>query len=1004
MGVRSYSEWNSYFLDIFFYKSTPGSFIRFNVSKEWLDTVPARDGMGGYLNFLSALREESQRKTVYDLLHEMLKQQRKSPMEPPQYVAALVFLCLPWTWTLGSSRAHNYWDRLKTMSTEYGIQCGRLLEQNYRFRGLLNTNNGDLLSLLQQWSTNCTAVKGKGEFVYCHLYNDPEDKVSLLRSQVWPTETDLDWMPEVLFCHTDQSKELDETRLGDFCRRQVNIQYAWTSFKNLFLSDDPLAQKVQKDALSQIYESYEDWVNEGRPVEKLTNETLRRISEDESEKRTITTLPHLWLRLKKNGPAWEKTLFLNSAEFPSAKEESDPIIDIKINGQGHGCQLTRLKSGHFLVKGQDALWNELALVEPQQELSSKHLSCGDFLYSPRKCYVMFQSSTGTFIQQDFATQGSDFFALYATVNRKRFLRWCADNDVKTGTPVGIGDGWFLHHVHGLDENQYAQFPNGLDNIGQSGLSTRLTGGIKARMGASFRRRYLRDFLPDIEAYLPQKYTVTIQNEYGEPYESDKVLREIQGDSEGGQSEENASVSHDDPNRYLVRTFSLSIPPDFTGSELWIQFRVGGEKYGRAQRIKLAPADDLGKICHAHAWDLFGDVTACGENVSYWPDTKEAEASSENERFTPLHQPDEENHDAYWRFISQLRQAQGNNGIPGKEFWAIVCSNFRSVAGWRQQIQWLSDLGILDIKTNEFGMWSRFYLNPPAFCLLPSLNGKGELQAILSGAFSLHNLEHLGQYFNITCNAQHHETGVPLPLLPPRILVTAGSDIGIEFLKEIATECKLSWGGIPAIGFARLSVPLDEWLNSKHKFFRDGNPDDKDVSGWYDMLSYRMQSRNTDGMLANPLSTCSQLFTKCLCTHPCPNIPQFEVSDLVNQEQNYSVYIKGIPWGRWVSYWLEGLFAHLRFKIAYHESTGTMLFPEALTPPRVLARSLTLCTGNISRRQTAPEPYDQLSPNNQETSYGLSIRPYQGACLCFDGVPRLIAECVAEKLHAKLKDF
>lgn len=1001
MATHSYADWNQYFLNLFFYQSTPGSLIRFNVSKEWLDSVPARDGMGGYLDFLEAIREACQRRPLYDWLCDMLGQQRRNPTSEPQYVAYLVFLCLPWTWPFEEKQtARNYWDRLKTMAKTYDIQCGRLVESNYHFRTLLNEDD-DLLALLRTWTNNSSKVKG--EFIYCHLYADSDDKVSLLRSQVWPTDDDLAWMPELLFCHTDQSKELDEEKLGQFCRQENQIQYAWTSFRNVFLSEEPLAKKVQKDALGQIYESYEDWVNHGRPVEKIQGETLRRVRDsDGGEKRAVNLLPHIWLRLKRNGTCWEKSLFLNTSGFPAEREEIVPICHIEINGRSHECALTRLQSGHYLIKNQDEVWNALAGVAFQDDLPSKHIRCGDFMFSPRKCYVMFQSAPGRFVQQDFATQGRDFYALYAVAHRKLFLRWCEDNNVKVDPHVGIGEGWFLQHVHGLDEEQCKLFPNGLDNEGQSGLFTRLQGGIQARMGASFRRRYLRDFLPNIEAYLPSTYSVQIQDEYGNRFDSATVLREIHGDEDDDAETDEMSVYATARDRYRMRTFSISLPSDFAGSELSFQFRVEGQNYGRIQRVKMAPAEASNiQIRGTHGWDHFGEVVKSSESESYWPDTEAIDASSMETMLPqvqpPVQSPDGSRYDAYWKFIDQLRQTQGDNGMPGKEFWAIVCANFRFVAAWRQQVQWLSDLGVLDIKTNEFGMWSRFYLNSPSLCLLPTKNGQGEWQAILSGAFTPAHLEKLGHFFNVETTEQWHETGKTLPLLPPRVVVTMTPGIGIEMLKEIAAESGLDWGGIPAFGFTRLSVTLEEWLDSKKRYIRDGNPSDDAVTSWYDMLGYRMLCRNADGKLANPLGTCPELFNTCLCTRPCPNIPQFAVSDLVNKGENHSVYIKDIPWGRWVSYLLEGRFSNLRFKIAYHPQTGTILFPEELPPPRVLARALTLCAGRIARKATSPWPYDQCA------AYGLSIKAYDGSCLCFDGVPRDIAKGVAEKLHCELKD-
>ena len=135
--MKTYSEWNAYLLQKFFYESRDGDVITLRVSQEWFDRVAAMDGMGGYYDFLESMAQPcdfmvcGDRTDVSANMMAMLDRQRRCPGTEPMYVAYLALLCLPWTRTEGWGNYYAYLPQpLNGQRINYSDQAARGSEIN----------------------------------------------------------------------------------------------------------------------------------------------------------------------------------------------------------------------------------------------------------------------------------------------------------------------------------------------------------------------------------------------------------------------------------------------------------------------------------------------------------------------------------------------------------------------------------------------------------------------------------------------------------------------------------------------------------------------------------------------------------------------------------------------------------------------------------------------------------------------------------------------------------
>lgn len=1019
MASQDYDEWNQYLIKKFFIESNPGSCIRLNVYPEWFNRVPVLDGMGGLLDFLSAMSTICEGTDLYDLLEKCLYRQQHYPHLMPLHVGLMAYLCLPWTinktnywiqsseWMRGRSK-YNYWDALNQLCTENKVSAQRLLSTNNRFRYLLDDANprNNLLYWLYQWSKINEEIPGI--FCYCHVYEDKDDKVSMLRSQVVPTEIDLEWMPERLFRFTDQSKELTSEEMSSFCSQAGNMRYTLSSYKKLFFTSDSLGKLLKNDVCDQLYEGYLDWVSEGRVLE--SNITDSELSSD-GLSRMHSHSPRLLLRLKKVDEIWEKSLFVEN--FPLSEGAIDRNWKIHVDEISWNGQLKRLKSGDFLLKCEDDIWDAIASSGYNtSDVLSSSFKVGDFTFCQSLCYVLIERKNSVLVQVKDIPENSLFWILYSTEYANRVKRWIDDANIDCDPAIAVDEKWLLQYIKIDNPEQVSFMPNGFDNNVARSVLCRLTGGIKERCATSFRRRYIRDFLPNIEAYLPSSYSFRCVQDNGDEFDNSlDIIRELDEDDQDDVQLHSVWINdlsgidlQAANNNFIVRSFSVHIPDGYEGSTIKVQFYVKNRCYGRELKIAFSPknTNDSSLSNDNHIMDKFGEIRKSDSLVSYWPDSIEEIDFSQFQPTTfSSREIEDDVCEKYWSFIRHLSAVQGENGIPGKEFWELVCYHFESTPMWKRRILLLSYLGVIDIVSNEIGLWTRFFLNKPALCLLPVSDSSGKVQAVLTGAFlpeTISQLKALSEEddgIQVSVLSQENENQEHMEMLPPRVLIRANT---IRQLRGIANQLDLQWAGIASKGFAELSGSVEEWYDTAQQFKRDGLPKNSNVEGWYVFLSYRTETRNSTRVLTNPMDQCPALFTKCMCKYPANFISNFSVFDLVDKQDNSSIYVKDRSWGRWVSYILpEG---YPKFKIAYIESTGSIILPKELTLPKILARSLTLCSGKIPVSSSRPFPYDLMQGNMSQ--YGLSISPYAGGCTVFNEIPKDIADLVAYKLHAEIK--
>ena len=315
----------------------------------------------------------------------------------------------------------------------------------------------------------------------------------------------------------------------------------------------------------------------------------------------------------------------------------------------------------------------------------------------------------------------------------------------------------------------------------------------------------------------------------------------------------------------------------------------------------------------------------------------------------------------------------------------------------QETRWLACLSHIDIKADAYGRWSHVIPLPRQLMLSPWKFGN-KLQAQLSGCGTkreLHDLIEAAQ----TLGIEIHACEVGCAIAPPRIVLRHDEIVAFELVAEAAN---IEWvGGCAPLSIAQWSESLDNWCEKGPIFWHHHEPPYHESE--YTPYEYNIKPTSENVGYAAPY----RLFTiadRYATGHRCHVLVRRSAA-MENENRTKYAFINDPSWAMWKT--------HLTIAdeddappydsattIPYFPETSSIIVPRALSFPYLLGRALCLSSGFAPKRIHNVPAYRRVELKIMPSE----AKPYCGDCWEFRGVPRAIAEQVAAKLSAKLKDL
>ena len=790
--MPSYKEWNELLLESFFYHSQKDSVIRLDVSPAWFASLPP-----GY-NRDDLVKEVCSRSEFQDMLRNALE----SRENPPDYLPLLAFFCIPWGEMDEDDDGsyYNYLEQNITEKTEYCMKIKNFTQVGGRFANYIP----ELFYKLKRWADNDINVKGT--FCFARLHRNTDNRCTFFRSQILLRPRDERIYLRRVFKALPVRCYRGEDDLLSCLRNPINANRLPAGIINLWDIEDneekeaqSMREMLQKDAANVIYSVYEDWVNEGRPE-----------PEDDRVVYTYTKKPLLLLGLMCRNGQWQKSLL--------TKDDCNDN-GISIDGNNFtlqkGAYISNLDSNNM-----ETVWNNLA---------KGRCDAGPSLqFNKSNCYVMAYEYP-YIIQSNNIAPNEDFYLLYSSDDvQNRFSIYLARQTFGLGE--GLSLAFFGHENRRIIEN----------DVGHQQI--RLVGGEKTQYRCGLKE-YLEDFLPTIEAYLPD-------NNWNWEATKGILLEQI--------DENNNLHNTTIQGGYRWRRFAIIVNVDKAPDLCTIKFTIDNNSEIVAFYIRTEPTPIVRNSCRM---DKYGELE---NNIqrNYWPDVPNDNEACNIGLETIQAMEDWDKSDANlddfkWDFYRVLRDDNGNNGIRADKlykkfiyYYTKDASPWKPPREYRNELLLLSYLSVLDIKTNDQGQWSRFFPLPPTIYPLP--DGKN---FILTGCYYKSDLEQLRDNIRQSENdckimIRHHNPGlnIKLKLLPPLVKLTGAK----EKLMAMANQLNIEWVKTPpAIGFVQFATSVQEWFD----MIKNGNQlfDRMPLDGiyWYSPLLFSVEKMNNPLDQQNP---------------------------------------------------------------------------------------------------------------------------------------------------------
>ena len=750
---------------------------------------------------------------------------------------------------------------------------------------------------------------------------------------------------------------------------------------------------VLTDAVERLFDTWDGTVEDVGG--KNENTGIRDLPENVNLKKKMLLMP---MKLGLQGGSLKKRVFVeaNPNEEIGGRFQNITVCNQKVAL----CPLNQrfeLLSPENSKEDIDKIWNELAANSYEDDI---------FSFQNDAYYILMRQGLSLMLQQDNLIEDKPFTILCKACEKGKVKNWSQEHKVAIGDYKDICNQWgIIPVVKGCTLLQW-QYLSGMSSAKTKKVSdVKLTYGIKA---SSQEREYLPDFLPDIEAYLPGDFSI---ESHVEPInnEDDAVRIEQLEDVENC-----GSISSDD---YCWRTFRVYLNSPGVQS-IKVSFKVGNSEIGsKVIKVFQANSDDSSFLPKEaqYALDKYGELSI--ENVNDVHCCESKYSKSEMHSYGDVIEDNDLNHwGQYWKFLDSFKNVRnGRRGVSGRDFWHLWGHYFYGQPQWRNRIDQLFGLGVLDIHSCDDGLWASFQHRPADLCLLPNIKNE-KYQILLSGGFSRDNVEQF-----ISC-AKDESVDIEVArqrfslegcndspfVIPPRVIAYCHEISQAERMaKKIGIECV----GTLAHSYVQKGASLQDWKESIRQagISSNGLNAPTPVNGWFSLFDYAMEGFNAGkNEIPSPLEI-SEFFSPCIRRRIRDYDSCHNMYELIDKKEGMAYPIQDRAWARWAIYDFpkkDERFKGKRFKIAYDEKYGAVILPMAMKLPKILSRAAVLCSGLIPVHIGSCAPYNIMNEKSGESEYGLSMRPYESkeGCVVYSEVPRCIAEEIAHKLCAELKDY
>jgi hypothetical protein len=199
-------------------------------------------------------------------------------------------------------------------------------------------------------------------------------------------------------------------------------------------------------------------------------------------------------------------------------------------------QLLEVRSVRNNYEDINEIWNELAVASYEDDI---------FSFQNGKYYILMRQGLRLMLQQDSFIENKPFTILYKTCEVKKIEEWFNNHRIEVVQNQTVDDQWGIVSINGCTLQQWQHLS------GEALSKTKKVSDIKLRYGiksSSYEREYLPDFLPDVEAYLPGKFSVEIFTNPVNNNENPVYIKQIE-------NVENCESSNHD---YCWRSFSITL--------------------------------------------------------------------------------------------------------------------------------------------------------------------------------------------------------------------------------------------------------------------------------------------------------------------------------------------------------------------------------------------------------------------------------------------------------------
>jgi hypothetical protein len=980
----SFSTWNNHLIRYFFGNDASKESVRLTVTNELLESE--FEELGGVAGFKQALIAGPEwfdkidiglgdnRPNSFFMTCDKLFKQWKSQRRPedyqtiyddydaPPYFIYLCALCLAWTQDAGDHRDTNFYDRLELIYPNHSLR------QQSTSLGRL----GHLWDGLEQWTNKHEG--SLGWFNVERLGNHAH--VGLPKSQVILTSGNVDRTPDLFY---NLALSIEDELSVDQLSRKILGAYD----KDDFLLGRSIYQHIEKNstlgrsALGQLLEHFEEW--DGRPP--IRSHTTWSMTN--GERPVIDSAIVAGLEYIETPAGW------NHVRIPVMPQTPDGDLFLEKNGRTYTSHL-RGGTGTRFVDNSDQS-NVLRIVDIEDDrflkLVWKNQYEGERTYivavaEPKPTIACFNWSTDrtTLLQRISLPSEGSCYCLVQDKVAEHFHRWCDKAEVDTTNSciaqLGLGDSAALFYVTKIGNapsERWAMFPDGGDNKRRRPRRMTLIGGSRQR-----RERARKTYLP----FDPPVLKLEAE---------DVCIEDLEC--------KNCTLTEITPE--LLSVFEWTKPssrlfeiiPTQAATRVSITLVRNDRPIGKPITFRLLDREDFESTSvENYKTNALGikekDDSLEGVCGAIAPFQKDFEYDHGKFNTWSQHQPKDSDSSVLLDWIATQTSVRYSTL---RNFVGRRLTSELSKTDLTSEVMALSNLGHIEIQTDNRGRWSHIHGAPVVLYPIPSIEN-GVHQYVLTGAYTASLAQQLEeecikQSLQFDRHPQLSGRRRSHWLIPSRVSVISSAHSVINLGRKLSIKVLEQ---PPAWSLATWCSGYLQWYDQL--VWHNGTLMHAEAS--YRPLQYRTMSPKIwpegDHVNYNLVRSLDSQTKK-----------HFNYSLVKKEEEEFFHAICGHKaWGTWFTqkHFLTGFFPDLvaeGIPMPYDSAEKTLYLPYELDPPPLISKALTLCSGLAGTYLAADECTDHLTEE-------FALEFYTGFSVSYRSVPKIIADILLDKLGAVSK--